>query len=186
MSSVERLTEHEMRSRSLLLGWSIGHVLTHLARNADAHARRLTGSLNGEDVPKYAHGEEQRRREIADGAERPFKQIIADLRTSISQLEGVFVASAAAGWPNGGFLGGGHYGVAGCPAHRLREVEMHHVDLGLGYLPVDWPDEYVAWDLPILLSSVPERIGSPAERRSFMAWLAGRGPLDAHTTVAPW
>lgn len=104
MSSAERLTEHEMRSRSLLPGWSIGHVLTHLARNADAYARRLAGALNGEDVPKYAHGEEQRRREIADGAQRPFKQIIADLRTSISQLEGVFVASAAAGWPNGHFL----------------------------------------------------------------------------------
>ncbi|MFF5794682.1 maleylpyruvate isomerase family mycothiol-dependent enzyme [Paeniglutamicibacter sp. NPDC012692] len=186
MSRAERLTEREIRSPSLLPGWTIGHVLTHLARNADAHARRLFGALNGQDVPKYVSGEDQRRREIEDGAERSFNEIIADLGTSMSHLEEVFVLSAAAGWPNGHFLGGGHYGAAGCPAHRLREVEMHHVDLGLGYTPLDWPDEYVAWDLPVLLSTVPERIGSSAERRSFMAWLAGRGPLDAEITVAPW
>lgn len=186
MNRAESLTEHEVLSSSRLPGWTIGHVLTHLARNADAHARRLIGALNGQDVPKYASGEEQRRREIEDGAERSADEIIADLCSSMSRLEEVFDLSDAAGWPNGHFLGGGHYGASGCPAHRLREVEMHHVDLGLSYTPLDWPDEYVDWDLPVLLSTAPERIGSSAERRSFMAWLAGRGPLDGETTLAPW
>ncbi len=122
---------------------------------------------------------------IEDGAGRSANELIAELDTSMSRLEEVFARCAVAGWPNGHFLGGGLYGAAGCPAHRLREVEMHHVDLGLGYTPLDWPDEYVAWDLPVLLATVPERLGSSGDRRWFMAWLAGRGPLEASTTLTP-
>lgn len=184
--SVAQLSDEAIRSPSNLPDWTVGHVLTHLARNADAHVCRLEGALRGEDVPKYADGPEQRRKEIADGSSRPAGEILTDLETSCAQLEEVLAQSAAAGWPNGHFLGGAHYGVSGCPAHRLREVEMHHVDLGLGYTPLDWPDDYVAWDLPELLSSVPQRLGSAGERRRFMAWLAGRGPLDAKSTLGPW
>ncbi|PYI66710.1 hypothetical protein CVV68_12930 [Arthrobacter livingstonensis] len=186
LDRVAELTDDDVSSPSLLPDWTVGHVLTHLARNAEAHARRLAGALRGLDVPKYESGQQQRRSEIEAGAHRLAGEIIADLATSLSHLEEVFALCAAAGWPNGQFLGGGDYGVAGCPAHRLREVEMHHVDLGLGYTPLDWPDEYVAWDLPVLLACASERIGSSSERRRFMAWLAGRGPLEKAPTLAPW
>lgn len=186
MHRASLVTDKDVRALSLLPGWTVGHVLTHLARNADAHARRLSGALRGQDVPKYAGGTGQRRSEIDDGAGRSAEEIVADLGTSVSHLEEVFAQCEAAGWPNGHFLGGGQYGAAGCPAHRLREVEMHHVDLALGYTPQDWPDEYVAWDLPGLLATVPGRFGSARDRRSFMAWLAGRAPLDASTTLTPW
>ncbi len=186
MRCVAQLTDDTVRSSSLLPGWTVGHVLTHLARNADAHARRLSGALGGHDVPKYQSGEQQRSTEIEDGATRSAGEIIADLQFSMERLEVVFTQSTAAGWPNGHFLGGGHYGVAGCPAHRLREVEMHHVDLGLGYGPLDWPDEYVDWELPVLLATAPERLDSSDSRRLFMAWLAGRGPLDSEIALNPW
>ncbi|MGB9036230.1 hypothetical protein BLJ79_03925 [Arthrobacter sp. UCD-GKA] len=186
MGNVANLADPEVRAPSQLPGWSVGHVLTHLARNADAHTRRLAGALDGQDVPKYASGEGQRRVEIEDGAGRPAVQVVADLRSSMAHLEEVFDRSSDAGWPNGHFLGGGHYGVSGCPAHRLREVEMHHVDLGLGYTPLDWPEEYVGWDLPMLLATAPGRLGNPSEKRLFMAWLAGRGPLDPSTNLDPW
>lgn len=176
-------TTVDVRSPSLLPGWTVGHVLTHLARNADAHARRLSGAVNGHDVPKYLGGEDQRRREIDEGAGRPLEEIVADLRTSMAGLEDVFGRCSTAGWPNGHLLGGGSYGAAGCPAHRLREVEMHHVDLGLGYTPLDWPQEYVAWDLPVLLASVPDRLGSADDRRQLMAWVSGRGPLEVLPTL---
>ncbi|WP_082369353.1 maleylpyruvate isomerase family mycothiol-dependent enzyme [Arthrobacter sp. ERGS1:01] len=186
LRSVAQLLDEAISSPSNLPGWTVGHVLTHLARNADAHARRVSGALRGEDVPKYANGAEQRQAEIEDGSSRPSREIQADLEKSCARLEEVFAQGTAAGWPNGHFLGGAHYGVSGCPAHRLREVEMHHVDLGLGYTPQDWPDDYVAWDLQELLATVPERLGSAGEQRSFMAWLAGRGPLDATSTLGPW
>jgi len=183
---VARVAPEDVRAPSLLPGWTVGHVLTHLARNADAHARRLSGALHGYDVPKYPSGQDQRCLEIDDGAGRPVEEIVADLHTSLTGLEEVFVRCSAAGWPNGHFLGGGSYGAAGCPAHRLREVEMHHVDLGLGYTPLDWPEEYVAWDLPVLLATVPGRLRSIGDRQQFMAWLAGRGPLQASSTLTAW
>lgn len=183
---VAQLSEDDIASPSHLPGWSVGHVLTHLALNADGHARRLSGSLRGIDVPKYDGGEEQRRQEIEAGSTRPASEIIDDLHASMLALEDIFDQCSAAGWPNGQLLGGGHYGASECPAHRLREVEMHHVDLGLGYTPSEWPEDYVAWDLSELLATVPQRLGSLADRRSFMAWLAGRGPLDAATSLSPW
>lgn len=179
------LAADDFRMPSLLPGWTVGHVLTHLARNADAHARRLAGTLSGQDVPKYRNGEDQRADEIETGAFRPADQITDDLESSVYQLEEVFSRCSAAGWPNGHFLGGSDYGADACPAHRLREVEMHHSDLGRGYSPLDWPEEYVAWELPGLLATVPERLTAPG-RRQLMAWLAGRGPLVASTTLSEW
>jgi maleylpyruvate isomerase len=34
--------------------------------------------------------------------------------------------------------------VGSIPLMRLREVEIHHVDLGADYSPVDWPPEFCA------------------------------------------
>ena len=34
-------------------GWTVGHVLAHLARNADGHTRRLEGALKGREVARY-------------------------------------------------------------------------------------------------------------------------------------
>ena len=90
-------------------------------------------------MPKDHDGEEQGRQEIQDGAHRAAAGIAADLDSSTRHLEEDLNRSSSARWPNGHLLGGGHYGVAGCPAHRLREVEVHHVDLGLGQTPAGWP-----------------------------------------------
>ncbi|MCC9176859.1 maleylpyruvate isomerase N-terminal domain-containing protein [Arthrobacter sp. zg-Y750] len=186
MASVAGLTDAEVRGPSLLPDWTVGHVLTHLARNADGLGRRIDGALDGRDVPKYPGGTAQREGDIEAGAGRSAQEIISDLANSQTMLETVLARYAEAGFPNGHFLGGEHYGVAACPAHRLREVEMHHADLGLGYGPADWPEEYVEWDLPVLLATVPERLASASDRRMFMAWLAGRGPLAAAPALDPW
>jgi maleylpyruvate isomerase len=52
VATVERVTDEQVRSPSLLPGWTIGHVLTHMSRHADGHVRRLEGALRGEDVPR--------------------------------------------------------------------------------------------------------------------------------------
>ncbi|NKE10618.1 MULTISPECIES: hypothetical protein [Kocuria] len=78
------------------------------------------------------------------------------------------------------------YPVRGCPAHRLREIEMHHADLGIGYSPHDWPEAYVAWDLQNLLATVTQRLTSQDDARSLLAWLAGRGDVSSTWTLEPW
>lgn len=185
-SAAAALGDDEMRAPSLLPGWTRGHVLTHLARNADGHARRVEGALRGESLGKYAGGADQRRGDIDVGAERPADEIVAGLRSSQARLRSLFETAEAKGWPHGHLRGGESYPVTACPAHRLREVEMHHVDLGLSYTVADWPQAYVAWDTSSLLLTVHERLASPEHRRTFMAWLAGRGPIDPQWRLDPW
>jgi len=185
LAAVQHLGDVEARRPSRLPGWSVGHVITHLARNADAHARRLAAALHGEDVAKYPGGMAQRERDIAEGAGRPASELLADLATSQKRLEELFTRCSAAGWPGHDLLGGGSYPATGCPAHRLREVEVHHVDLGVGYEPADWPPEYVAWDLRWFLTTVPERLHSHPDQAALLAWLAGRAPFPTRVVLDP-
>jgi maleylpyruvate isomerase len=184
MSRVESLTDDQARLASRLPGWSVGHVLTHLARNADSHVRRLQGALRGQDLPRYQPG--QRDGEIAEGSARPAAEVVSDLYAAQVALEEVWEQSADAGWPNRHFLGGDHWQTTGSPARRLREVEIHHVDLGLGYEPADWPEDYVAWELPMVLATVPNRARRPEDARHLVAWVTGRGPLPTSVQLQPW
>ena len=63
---------------------------------------------------------------------------------------------------------------------------MHHVDLGLGYEPSDWPEDYVAWELPALLATVPDRVHRTEDVRHLVAWLSGRRPVPAAIDLDPW
>jgi len=68
---------------SRLPGWSVGHVLTHLARNADSIGRVLAAADRGETVARYAPG--QRDAEIESGATRPADELVADVRAAIER-----------------------------------------------------------------------------------------------------
>jgi len=182
LAAVTLLDDADVRRASRLPGWSVAHVLTHLARNADAHARRLAGALRGEDVGRYPGGAAQRERDIEDGAGRSAHELTQDLARSQQRLEQLFTECAAAGWPGREMFGGAHYPATGCPAHRLREVEVHHVDLGIGYRPA----EYLAWELPGLLASVPDRLHAREDRAALLAWLAGRADSPTGLVLDPW
>jgi maleylpyruvate isomerase len=174
------------RRPSRLPGWTIGHVLTHLARNADGHARRLEGALQGKDLARYLGGAEQRNREIEEGASRTSQELMRDLKESSQRLEAVWERSVQAGWPNAEMLGGDGFQTTGSPLRRLREVEMHHVDLGLGYEVIDWPDAYVEWELPSTLIRVPDRLVGEKDAHRLLGWLTGRTPTAEGVELRPW
>ena len=48
------------------------------------------------------------------------------------------------------------------PDWRLREVEIHHVDLAAGYRPADWPEEFVTDNLPEVAGSFAGREDTPS------------------------
>ena len=64
------LTDAEVAEPSLLPGWTRGHVLTHLARNADGLANLLRWAGTGIETPVYASAQ-ARAADIAAGAGRP-------------------------------------------------------------------------------------------------------------------
>lgn len=171
---------------SRLPGWTIGHVLTHIARNADGHTRRLEGALNGIEVARYPGGPEQREGEIEAGAERTARQLYEDVDESAKRLEATWERSAAAGWPNAQLLATDRFPTTGSPVRRLREVEVHHVDLGLGYEVTDWPDEYVEWELPLALARLPARLANPKDAHRLLGWLTGRSPNPDGIELPPW
>ena len=61
-------------------------------------------------------------------------------------------------------------------APRWREIEVHHVDLGLGYEPDEWPAEFVERLLPAALADVGRRLPGldRIDPATVLAWTFGR------------
>jgi maleylpyruvate isomerase len=127
------------RAPSLCEGWTRGHVLTHLARNADGLAALVRSAVDGTGETMYA-SPQGRDADIEAGADRPLAELVADVEASAASLEaqlprlvpdhaeqrlertpGQFVVKAK----NIAFM-------------RLRELVFHHVDLlgGFGFAQV--------------------------------------------------
>jgi maleylpyruvate isomerase len=78
-------------------------------------------------------------------------------------------------------------------SRRWREVEVHHVDLGLDYRPDDWPDAFVADCLPRMVEGLPHRLPSGTRAPSFdgldertvLAWLFDRVELPGMPRIDP-
>ncbi len=144
------------RQPSLLPGWTRGHVLSHLARNADAIARTLSGTARGERIPMY-DGDEARDADIQAGADRPIEALLEDVVESARRLDEIWSALGDAEWQGEALTRTGPLPALRMIGTRWREVEIHRVDLADGYGPGDWPASFVAPLLPSLLD--PERIG---------------------------
>lgn len=177
---VTGLDDDTLRRPSRLPGWTIGHVLTHLARNADSVVRRLDAARAGELVEQYPGGATERAAEIEAGARRPSAEVVADLVRADAAVERAFADAHEELWATTVRLGVGASGPAReLVFRRWREVEAHHVDLDLGYEWADWPDDLVQRWLPSLLAALPERAGGQA----LVAWATGRGPAPV---LPPW
>ncbi len=180
---------------SLLPGWTRGHLLTHVARNADSLVNLLTWARTGVVTPQYPSWE-HREADIAAGAGRPWPVLVADVRDSAERFTTAAEALGPDDWIRQLDLTTGPQPAARVPWRRLREVEVHHVDLAAGYTPADWPESFthrllheVAGGLTgVALTVRPDEIahaipvgaGGPPEVRgpaaALAGWLSGRSP----------
>src|SRR4051794_27212625 len=146
MTDVEQATEALLRTAegfddgavtgpSLLPDWTRGHVLTHLARQADAMTNLLTAARTGEEMPAYP-SPEARVEGIAAGAGRPLAEQIADIRDAHERMADAAAAMTGEAWTF--HIPARNQIAAMLPWVRLREVEVHHVDLDAGYTPENW------------------------------------------------
>ncbi|WP_406389325.1 maleylpyruvate isomerase family mycothiol-dependent enzyme [Streptomyces sp. NBC_00887] len=135
LSATGKLDDAALAEPSRLPGWSRGHVLAHLSRNADALVNVL------QDRPMYANSE-TRDADIDRDAPRSLAEHFADLRVS---GDGFLAAAAApADWSRTITMRNGVTDSASrVPFRRRVEVELHHVDLGIGYELEDLPEEFV-------------------------------------------
>ena len=159
---------------SLLPDWSVGHVLTHIARNADSHRDLLDGR------PQYP-SVESRNAGIEAGAGRTWDELVDDVAASAIALDQRWAETTDwTGITSGPRPRPRHL----LPLLRQREVEVHRADLGLGYGFDDMPGEYVRRDLrlmemlwrarkPMGLTPLPDAaLRLPPATR--LAWMMGR------------
>jgi maleylpyruvate isomerase len=180
LTGLDGLTDQIVRQPSRLPGWSVGHVLSHLARNADSVVRRFEGAIRAEIADQYPGGAEGRKAEIDAGATASAAELVADVRSSGLAVERLAVRMPTAAWARLARSVGGELETCQLVLFsRIREVEVHHVDLGLGYEPSDWPMNFVHEALAADLPGLPERT-DPAQ---LLAWLSGRG---GPPSLSPW
>jgi maleylpyruvate isomerase len=143
--TVDGLTTEELAAPSLLPRWTRAHVVAHLTLNAEALERVLAGQRAGAprtmydsqesrdaDIEQLALADRNDLRERLLAATRRFGQASAALTEDD--------ASARFERTPGGQV----IKVGNVPLMRLREVEIHHADLGAGYSAADWPPAFCA------------------------------------------
>ncbi|MFD4357228.1 maleylpyruvate isomerase family mycothiol-dependent enzyme [Nocardia sp. NPDC058519] len=147
-TAIGTLTDAALAEPSLLPGWTRGHVLAHLSRNADSLLNLLLWARTGIEMPQYP-SVAIRDADIEAGAPRPLTVQHADFTATAHRWQAVATTMPAADWQaevrnrQGGTLTADQI-----PWMRLRETEIHHVDLDIGYTPADWPAPFVARLLP--------------------------------------
>jgi maleylpyruvate isomerase len=197
LSDLDSLRDEEVVRPSRLPGWTVGHVLTHLARNADSHRYVLEAAAQGEAAERYPGGEAQRTGDIEAGAARPAAEQVDDIRRSIWQLEQSWTAVSPEGWKLVGTSLGRREAVVDLPSNRWREVEVHHADLGRPSFGIDdWSPAFVRRELvlremawaarrPMGMTALPAAaLALPPPQR--LAWLLGRCDVDGLEPAGPW
>ena len=178
LEDIADLSDDAARRPSRLPGWTVGHVLTHIARNADSLVWRLEGAEKGELRDQYPGGLGQRAEAIEAGAGRPAADLVRDVRRTADDVQRALAELSPAGWDA---LSRTSRGVVedsrDAVLSRWREVVVHHGDLGLR--PVPLPTALVEVWLPRELPRLAER-SDPAE---LLAWVIGRGEPPV---LDPW
>jgi maleylpyruvate isomerase len=213
LETLRSLDDDTARRASLLPDWTVGHVVTHLARNADAPTGQFEAAARGEVAQMYPGGVEQRSDGIESGAARPADALVADLRDAIERLEAAWDATTDEVWRAGRARAGDlEYPLAFSPFRRWREVEIHHADLGLDFGYDDMSPAYVRRELDVTAGELVARISEGvtlelvapdlgrtwvlddgAERHTveasatrLLAWLFGRIELPDTPPLATW
>lgn len=178
LAHLDAVDPAELGAPSRLPGWSRSSVVAHLAGNAQSHVRMLDGCLAGEVRSQYEGGREAREAAIDALAADP-ADAVAEHRRACAALDERWQRMGPEHWSRDVLrLDRGPEPALGLAWARWREVEMHRVDLGLGYEPADWDPGFAQRLLEELLdrtglrAQVAERVrGADAD---VAAWLSGR------------
>jgi maleylpyruvate isomerase len=146
LAATARLTDDEARQPSRLPGWTRGHVMTHLARNADALRNLAEGAIADEERTMYPSSE-ARDANIEAGSGRPAPELRADLERAQAALTETWARLSPDDWERPGFaLAYGSRPVNETINWRRRELLVHLVDLDVGVTPMSLPSDFLETD----------------------------------------
>lgn len=158
-TTLATLTPGQLGEPSVLPGWSRAHVLGHLARNADGQRRMLEGAIDDRLVEQY-DSEQARSADIERAAEQQEADLLADVQQSQDRLADVWQRMSLEAWARLTLTRAGPRPAWASLRARWRELDIHHVDLRLGYGPADWPATFVHRTLPRCLDGIGPRLPS--------------------------
>jgi len=159
-----RMGDDAFAAPSGLPGWSRAHVLTHVARNADAMINLLNWARTGVSTPAYA-SDEQRDADIEAGAGRAPDVIRADVIASSDRLAQVVAAMPARAWTaRVTSRQGTKIPATDIPWLRAREMWIHAVDLDVGASFADLPGPMLAELISDVVGTLGAKPGCPALR----------------------
>lgn len=135
----------DTNAASLCVGWTRGHILTHLARNADGLAALIRAAADGTGETMYA-SDQARDAAIDAGARRDLDALVDDVEHSattlaalLPRIEGLDPDTEVERIPDGP-----RFRIGQLPFLRLRELVYHHVDLDAGFTFHDVGPELIA------------------------------------------
>ena len=212
-STLEGLTDEQVRAASALPGWTRGHVLAHLAGFAAAAERQVLRAVEGTDPGEfYDGGRAGRDAAIEAGAAASAAEHVTRVRNAMDRMEGLLdlLDEDQLRLPTA-FKGG--LPVEAVVMAWWREFSIHLTDLDLGAQHTLWGPELrehlvgylaarvldgVQLDLEPTDVAEPPRLGGGHVVRmrgtahDLVAWLAGREPLgpvvaddDGHSVELP-
>ncbi len=181
-----RMGDDAFAAPSALPGWSRAHVLTHVARNADAMINLLTWAATGTETPAYA-SVQARNADIEAGATRSPSEIRDDVVASSDRL-----AVAVRKLPEDAWsrritnVQGREIPTTDVPWMRAREMWIHAVDLDVGASFSDLPPPMLTELLADVAATMGTREGCPSMRlvAEGGTWTVGEGAVTV-TGSAP-
>jgi len=177
LTAAAALDDASAAEPSRLPDWSRNHVLAHVARNADALVNVLEGR------PMYATAS-VRDADIERDAPRPLDVQLADVRESAAGFQAV--GAVPADWSRRVELRNGVVDTASrIPFRRWVEVELHHVDMGIGYELEDLPEEFTEREIGFLAERFTGNPDVPSTHLTdgTHAWSTGRSTEKPEVTV---
>jgi maleylpyruvate isomerase len=157
-----RMGDDAFAAPSALPGWSRAHVLTHIARNADAMINLLHWARTGEPTPAYASAA-QRDADIEAGARRDPAAIRADVIESSDRLARVVRAMPERAWSaTVRNVQGREIPATDIAWVRAREMWVHAVDLDVGASFADLPAPMVRELVSDVAATLGASPGCPA------------------------
>ncbi len=162
--TVSGLDDETIHQPSRLPDWSRAHVVTHLARNADALVNLLTWARTGVEHPMYASAAD-RDADIDEGADRLAQILREDLHAACDRFMVAATALPARAWA-APVMGRQQTSIpaANVPYMRLHEVWVHLVDLDLGFGFADIPQPHLEHMLGESVSRQIQRPDGPTVR----------------------
>ena len=144
LADITPISEEQARAATRLPGWTRGHLVTHLARNADAIRNMVEGALADEPREQYPDGMAGRVAEIDAGADRDVATLVADFVASHEALVDAWRRMPPDAWSRPGiWLWNGPQPVMTTLLRRRRELLVHRIDLDLGATTAELPADYV-------------------------------------------